>query len=188
MNTQGTARKTSQPDRPGLDELVPSRYALKVGAIDVMVVSDGVLSLPGSMLGHNVDPAVRAAWLEDKFLPPDVLEWALNAVVVRSGDRTILIDAGIGADPGLNLPRAGQLIHRLEAAGIDLASVTDVVLTHLHVDHVGGVLADGLRGRVRACRSTWRPPRSSSGGRPISPASPCRRGSRTRFGGRPSGS
>ena len=34
-------------------ELVPSRYALKVGAIDVMVVSDGVLSLPGAMLGHT---------------------------------------------------------------------------------------------------------------------------------------
>ena len=77
-------------------ELVPSRYALRVGEIDVMVVSDGVLSLPGAMLGHNVDPAVRAAWLNDMFLPPDVLEWALNAVVVRSGGRTILIDAGIG--------------------------------------------------------------------------------------------
>src|SRR6516225_2216413 len=36
-------------------ELVPSRYALKVGEIDVMVVSDGVLSLPGAMLGDNVD-------------------------------------------------------------------------------------------------------------------------------------
>jgi hypothetical protein len=45
-------------------------YALRVGEIDVMVVSDGVLSLPGTMLGHNVDPAVRAAWLEDMFLPP----------------------------------------------------------------------------------------------------------------------
>ena len=62
----------------------------------MLVVSDGVLSLPGAMLGHNADPAVRAAWLEDMFLPPDVLEWALNAVVVRSGGRTILIDAGIG--------------------------------------------------------------------------------------------
>ena len=55
-------------------ELVPSRYALKVGAIDVLVVSDGVLSLPGAMLGHNADPAVRAAGLDDMFLPPDVLE------------------------------------------------------------------------------------------------------------------
>src|SRR5467141_3276778 len=139
----------SRPGRSGLDELVPSRYALKVGAIDVMVVSDGVLTLPGAMLGHNVDPAVRAAWLNDMFLPTDVLEWALNAVVVRSGGRTILIDAGIGMDPGLNLPRAGQLIHRLEAAGIDLASVTDVVLTHMHMDHVGGLLVDGVKDRLR---------------------------------------
>src|SRR6201984_351344 len=130
-------------------ELVPSRYALKVGNIDVMVVSDGVLSLPGAMLGHTVDPAVRAAWLENMFLPPDVLEWALNVVVVRSGGKTILIDAGLGADPDLNLPRAGRLVQRLEAAGIDLVSVTDVVLTHLHMDHIGGLLVDGGRDRVR---------------------------------------
>ena len=50
------------------------------------------------MLAHNADPAVRAAWLKDMFLPPDVLEWALNVVVVRSGGRTILIDAGMGAE------------------------------------------------------------------------------------------
>jgi glyoxylase-like metal-dependent hydrolase (beta-lactamase superfamily II) len=140
---------TSHPGKPGLDELVPSRYALRVGGIDVLVVSDGVLSLPGAMLAHNADPAVRAAWLKDMFLPPDVLEWALNVVVVRSGDRTILVDAGLGADPDLHLPRAGRLVQRLEAAGIDLASVTDVVLTHMHMDHVGGLLADGVKNRLR---------------------------------------
>src|SRR5262245_27000349 len=59
-------------------ELVPPRYALKVGAIAVLVVSDGVLSLPGAMLRHNVDPAGRGDWLKDLFLPPDVPEWALN--------------------------------------------------------------------------------------------------------------
>ena len=140
---------TSHPVRSGPDELVPSRYALRVGEMDVLVVSDGVLSLPGAMLAHNADPAVRAAWLNDMFLPPDVLEWALNVVVVRSGGRTILIDAGLGVDPNLNLPRAGRLALRLEAAGIDFSSVTDVVLTHLHMDHIGGLLADGVRGRLR---------------------------------------
>jgi glyoxylase-like metal-dependent hydrolase (beta-lactamase superfamily II) len=94
------------------------------------------------------DPAVRAAWLNDMFLPPDVLEWALNVVVVRSGGRTILIDAGIGVEYP-DFPRAGRLALRLEAAGIDPASVTDVVLTHLHMDHVGGLLADGMRGGLR---------------------------------------
>jgi glyoxylase-like metal-dependent hydrolase (beta-lactamase superfamily II) len=129
------------------DELVPSRYALRIGEIDVMVVSDGVLTLPGAMLAHNAEPAVREAWLKDNFLPPDAFDWALNVVVVRSGGRTILIDAGMGAE--FPLPRAGQLIHRLEAAGIDLASVTDVVLTHMHMDHVGGLLVDGVKEQLR---------------------------------------
>jgi len=138
---------TSHTGRRGPDELVPSRYAVRVGEIDVLVVSDGVLTLPGAMLAHNAEPAVRAAWLNDNFLPPDAFDWALNVVVVRSGGRTILIDAGMGAE--FPLPRAGQLIHRLEAAGIDLASVTDVVLTHMHMDHVGGLLADAVRDRLR---------------------------------------
>jgi glyoxylase-like metal-dependent hydrolase (beta-lactamase superfamily II) len=140
---------TPHPDRPEPDEPVPSRYALKVGEIDVMVVSDGVLPIPAPVMAHNVDPAVRAAWLNEMFLPPDVLEWPLNVVLVRSGGRTILIDAGLGADPDLHLPRAGRLAQRLEAAGIDLASVTDVVLTHMHMDHIGGLLVDGMRDRLR---------------------------------------
>ncbi len=140
---------TSQRGRSGPDELVPSRYALRIGEIDVLVVSDGVLPLPTKMLGYNADPAVRAAWLNDMFLPPDAFDWSLNVVVVRSGDQTILIDAGLGLDPDLNLPRAGQLIKRLEAAGIDLASVTDVVLTHMHMDHIGGLLVDGVKDRLR---------------------------------------
>jgi glyoxylase-like metal-dependent hydrolase (beta-lactamase superfamily II) len=100
------------------------------------------------MLAHNADPAVRSAWLDDMFQPQDVLDWALNVVVVRSGGRTILIDAGMGVEFP-DLPRAGRLAQRLDAAGIDLASVTDVVLTHMHMDHCGGLLADGVKERLR---------------------------------------
>jgi glyoxylase-like metal-dependent hydrolase (beta-lactamase superfamily II) len=83
------------------------------------------------------------------FLPPETLDWPLNVVVARSGGRTVLIDAGLGMDPDLNLPRAGQLAQRLAAAGIDLGSVTDVVLTHMHMDHIGGLLIDGVKDRLR---------------------------------------
>ena len=152
-NTQQEAKmsldNTSHSSGPAPGELVPSRYALQIGEIDVMVVSDGVLPLPTAMLAHNVDSAVRATWLKDMFLPPDAFDWALNVVVVRTGGQTILIDAGLGFDPDLHLPRAGQLVKRLEAAGIDLGSVTDVVLTHMHMDHVGGLLVDGVKEQLR---------------------------------------
>ncbi len=140
-----TLENTVAPPPSALDELVPSRYALKVGDIDVLVVSDGVLPLPTQMLGHNVSAAERAPWFKEMYLPPDALDWALNVMVVRSGDRNILIDAGLGMDPDLNLPRAGQLIRRLGASGINLGEITDVVITHLHMDHIGGLLVDGVK-------------------------------------------
>ncbi|WP_433578860.1 MBL fold metallo-hydrolase [Nocardia brasiliensis] len=131
-----------------LDELVPSRYALQVGEIDVLVISDGVLPIPAMTMAYNADPADLAAWLDDMFLPPDVLEWPLNVVVVRIGDRTILVDAGLGMEFP-DFPKAGRLARRLDAAGVDSASVTDVVLTHMHMDHIGGLLNDGLHRRLR---------------------------------------
>jgi glyoxylase-like metal-dependent hydrolase (beta-lactamase superfamily II) len=139
---------TLRPASHGPEELVPSRYALKVGDIDVMVVSDGVLPLPAATMATNADPADLANWLDHMFLPPDKFDWPLNVLVVRSGAQTILVDAGLGSQfPGF--PRAGQFPSRLEAAGIDLASVTDVVITHMHMDHVGGLLADGVKERLR---------------------------------------
>lgn len=133
----------------GLDELVPSRYAVQVGDIEVLVISDGVLPITARTQATNADPGEYGQWLDDRFLPHDVLDWPLNVVVVRSGDRTILVDAGLGVEFP-DFPRAGQTVHRLEAAGIDPSAVTDVVLTHLHMDHVGGLLTEGLKERLRS--------------------------------------
>ncbi|ORA44442.1 MBL fold hydrolase [Mycolicibacterium chubuense] len=152
MRRQSSGRKIvdniSHRGESAVDELVPSRYALQVGDIDVLVISDGVLPITASTLATNAPPTELAGWLADMFLPPDVLDWALNVVVVRSGGRTILVDAGLGLEfPGF--PRAGQMATRLHAAGIDPSAVTDVVLTHMHMDHVGGLLADGLKASLR---------------------------------------
>jgi glyoxylase-like metal-dependent hydrolase (beta-lactamase superfamily II) len=137
---------SSHLGRPGFDELVPSRYALRVGEIEVLVVSDGVIQISAETMAPNADPADRSAWLRDRFLS-EWIDWSLNQVVVRSGDRTILIDSGLGKSAP-DYPRTGRWAPRLEAAGIDLASVTDVVLTHMHFDHVGGLLVDGVKDQL----------------------------------------
>src|ERR1700712_3972223 len=138
----------SHPDTSAHDELVPSGYALKVGDIDVMVISDGVLPITAVTMATNAAAADLSAWLKDMFLPPEITDWPLNVAVVRSGGKTILIDSGLGTEFP-DFPRAGQLASRLVAAGITPASVTDVVLTHLHMDHIGGLLVDGLRNQLR---------------------------------------
>ncbi|WKG00842.1 MBL fold metallo-hydrolase [Mycolicibacterium sp. HK-90] len=132
----------------GVDELVPSRYAVQVGDIEVLVISDGVLPITASTLATNAESTKLAGWLGDNFLPPEVVDWPLNVVVVRSGDQTILVDAGLGLEFP-DFPRAGQTVQRLEAAGVDLGSVTDVVLTHMHMDHVGGLITDGVKEKLR---------------------------------------
>lgn len=130
------------------EELVPSRYAVRVGEIDVLVISDGVLPLPTQTMSTNATPAARAAWFKEMFLGPDAFDWALNVLVVRSGEQVILVDAGLGGQfPGF--PRAGQFPKRLEAAGIALSSVTDIVITHMHMDHIGGLLVDEVKSRLR---------------------------------------
>src|SRR5499426_2834770 len=92
------------PGRTGIDELVPSRYALKVGEIEVLVISDGVLPLPTSTIASNGDPAEMAAWVNEMRLPPGKFWWPLNVAVVRSGGRAVLIDPGLGA----GVPGAGR--------------------------------------------------------------------------------
>ena len=174
----------SHPDKPA--ELIRSGYALRVGEIDALVVSDGTMSIPAATLAVNAAPADLGAWLDGMFLPAR-FGWPLNVGVVRSGGRTVLIDAGLGVEFP-EFTGAGQLTRRLEAAGLGLESLTDVVLTHMHMDHIGGLL--GLRDRLRpdlrihvsaAEAEFW-------AGKADLPAPPCRRGCRSRFGRSPSGS
>src|SRR5262245_42066852 len=96
QKTNVSLDNASQAFRPRHDELVPSRYALKVGDIDVLVISDGVLHLPTRVLVATADPAARQAVIDQLMLPPEMLDWPLNVVVARSGGRTLLVDTGAG--------------------------------------------------------------------------------------------
>jgi glyoxylase-like metal-dependent hydrolase (beta-lactamase superfamily II) len=112
-----------------------------------VLISDGVLPLPTSTMSTNVSEADRNEWFDRRFLQRDMFDWALNIALVRSGERLILIDSGLG-DGFEYFTRAGQSLMRLESAGIDLAAITDIVITHMHMDHVGGLNVDGIKAKL----------------------------------------
>jgi glyoxylase-like metal-dependent hydrolase (beta-lactamase superfamily II) len=70
------------------------------------------------------------------------LELSVGGYLLRTGDRNILVDAGVGTiDNGKY--RGGQFLESLKSHGLDPADITDVVFTHLHFDHVGWATKKG---------------------------------------------
>jgi glyoxylase-like metal-dependent hydrolase (beta-lactamase superfamily II) len=114
-----------------------SSFAL--GDAEVLVVSDGSLTLPMSFVLPDRSPEEIAALLKPHGMPTDALRPDCNVTVMRTADRLVLFDAGAGP---LFQDTAGRLGENLAGAGIDPADVTDVVFTHAHPDHIWGVIDD----------------------------------------------
>lgn len=105
-------------------------------------------------------PGVPDAWAchRQHTESDGTLRLPLGGFCVRTGDRTVLVDAGVGPyDDGRYA--GGGLLASLAAAGVAPEAVTDVVFTHLHFDHVGWAAVDGApvfpRAVYRAHRADW---------------------------------
>lgn len=72
--------------------------------------------------------------LLDSLLPDGKTPSAINTFLLRDDEHIILVDAGLGADKG------GKMLAELRQLGIRPEQVTDICLTHLHADHIGGLL------------------------------------------------
>jgi len=110
------------------------------GDVTIMVVSDGHLTLPVSLLGPNASPEEVKALLTALGVTGDTIQPAASPTLIKAGNDLILFDTGSGV--GL-YETAGKLKETLAAANIDPASVTKVVFTHAHPDHLFGTSVDG---------------------------------------------
>ncbi len=122
---------------PSLDN--PTHFRFSLGDAQITVLSDGYLQLPTSGMGVNADPEQVKAFLTAHFLSPDTSYSHTNHLFVELGDARVLVDVGSGSR---FLPTAGRLIDNLDAAGIDAADITHVVITHAHPDHIWGIRDD----------------------------------------------
>ena len=109
-----------------------------LGKMEVISLQDGLFQLPISLL-TGIKPEEAKAMLGGKDIAPT----PVNAFLVRMPHRLVLVDTGAGNGAG---EAAGHLPERLKAAGVDPAKIDLVLITHFHMDHVGGLLkADGTR-------------------------------------------
>ena len=119
----------------------PGYYRLRVGAVVVTALSDGTLPLPLRQLLTRTTPAETDKTLARAGLGSPA-ETSVNAYLIQLGGRLVLVDTGCGEMAG---PTVGHLLASLRGAGFRPEQVTDVLLTHLHADHFGGLLSGGQR-------------------------------------------
>jgi glyoxylase-like metal-dependent hydrolase (beta-lactamase superfamily II) len=75
---------------------------------------------------------------ESNFVYGDKIQVSANPLLIQRNDQLILVDTGIGQQTdGVN----GLLLHHLSQLGIEREEITSILLTHLHIDHVGGAFS-----------------------------------------------
>jgi len=115
-------------------------YRFKIGDFQATVISDGYGPIPvGPIFAMNVSEAELAPVLKANFMPP-VIQATNNILVVDTGRERILVDTGFGEKIGPPFGSFPGLEANLRRAGIMSESIDLVVISHGHLDHIGGLV------------------------------------------------
>ena len=121
----------------------PRFHSFKLGSFDIVTVQDGLRPGDGPYptFGADQDEATVAQLLEANMLPTKKFANGFTPVLIKTTSDLILVDTGMGANGRAN--GLGKLRERMQAAGYRPEDVSVVVITHMHGDHIGGLMEDG---------------------------------------------
>lgn len=141
ISTSGLAAPAPQAAPASVNHVQAGYYLTQIGDFDVTALSDGTLPLPAADLLTNAKPGEVASLLAAAYQSTSV-HTSVNAYLIKTGDdRLILVDAGTGQLFG---PSLDKLTASLKRAGYEPEQINDILITHIHTDHVGGLM-DGKR-------------------------------------------
>src|SRR6478609_5813855 len=114
----------------------PGFYRFKLGTIEITVVSDGTLAFPAETLWGDRAEDARGL-LTSTFQPFSPVGLEINTLLVNTGDKLVLIDAGCGVNKFQNTN--GRLLGHLASAGYAPDDIDMILFTHFHFDHLWGI-------------------------------------------------
>lgn len=128
------------PAKGTLYKPTTGHFKFKLGELDMMIVTDGdIVIYPAQpIIAPGIDPDQVETALSKARMKDNEVDAAINILVIFKEGRIIVFDAGSGQALGDN---SGRFLENLHNAGIQPAQITDVLITHLHIDHIGGLLA-----------------------------------------------
>ena len=115
----------------------PGYYRLMLGDFEVTALLDGAIDLQPTKLLTHTTPAQVNKLLARSF-EKEPLPTSVNAYLINTGSKLVLVDAGTG---GLFGPALGGLVNQIKASGYQPEQIDEIYITHLHADHVGGLMA-----------------------------------------------
>jgi glyoxylase-like metal-dependent hydrolase (beta-lactamase superfamily II) len=117
----------------------PGFFRMMLGDFEVTALSDGTVTLPMDKMLSNTTPEKVSAALAAAHLATPV-ETSVNAFLINTGTKLVLIDSGAG---GMFGPTLGRLTANLKASGYQPEQVDEIYISHMHGDHVGGLILNG---------------------------------------------
>ena len=113
-------------------------YSVKkqIGDIELFILKDGQTEFGEETFSRTTSSEINSLLTLNNR---KAIETNFNAFLVKNGNKNILIDAGAGTLFG---PAAGNLSKALEEVGMRNDDITDVIATHLHPDHIGGMVSE----------------------------------------------